>query len=126
MPCINIPLDCGPPKGQGTNVLQLLWNILLALTGNGPWGSGIPVAPAAGTERVVSADVETDSTNSPVAAGARSVIFGFSTDFAGTIAGAAVDPTQFGSIPYIAPGNDTLGSIAYTVTAGTLLITKIV
>lgn len=77
-------------------------------------------------QRTVSASVVTGSGASPVAAGAKSVIFGLSTDFVGTIAGAAVDPAQFGSIPYVAPDKDTLGSIAYTVTAGSLLITKIV
>lgn len=59
------------------------------------------------------------------AAGARSVIFGVSSDFSGTIDGIAVDPAQFASVPYVAPDGDTLDAVAYTVAAGSLLIVRI-
>lgn len=132
---------------------RVIYNLFLLAIGKYPGVTGIPVVVTGGgggdataanqdaqtallttlstntpatVQRTATCSVETGSTNSPVAAGAKSVIFGFSSDFTGTIAGAAVNPAQFGSIPFIAPDKDTLGSIAYTVTAGSLLITKIV
>lgn len=82
----------------------------------------------AGTERAVTI---TDFTaNGTVAAGAKMVAFSFSADFVGSVAGRAIDNTggnPIGSLAAIyAPPGDTLGAIAYTRTAGTLTVTKLV
>lgn len=68
---------------------------------------------------------ETDSTNSPVVAGFRSVTFILSTDFAGTINTATYAGANDAVAPFDAPAGFTLGEIAFTVTAGNARIIKI-
>lgn len=89
-------------------------------------GDGI-TSIASGTPAAVQRTATTTlaTTNGSVAAGSKSVVFGVSADFSGTIDGVAVDPDNFASVPYVAPNQDTLEAIAYTVAAGSLLIVRI-
>ena len=66
--------------------------------------------------------VETNSTNSPVAAGAKAVSFTTSDDFVGTINGLA--RAANGNYLFPAGGNDTTPTIPYSVTSGSLTIEK--
>jgi len=112
------------------SVLQLLGGILSGVGGGGleptvkidQTGTNNGVQLVGGTQRTAAVSQVTSSAASPVAAGKKSVAFIFSSDFAGTIAGVAIDPSKAPSIEWSAFGPDTLGSIAYTVTAGTLTI----
>jgi len=58
--------------------------------------------------------------NGSVATGKKAVAFSSSSDFAGTITAAAFGASQ--TVGVSADGPDTIGSIAYTVSAGTLYI----
>jgi hypothetical protein len=58
-----------------------------------------------------------------VAAGKRFIEFMLSADFAGTIGGVTFAGTTDYSVgPFIAPVADTLGAIAYTISAGSMRI----
>lgn len=61
-----------------------------------------------------------------VAAGARKVTFIFSTDFAGTVMGVAFSGANDAALPIESDGGNTLAAIAYTITAGSARIVKIV
>lgn len=91
--------------------------------------NGIPVSATVAsqptTARTPTITRVTSSGASPVVAGARSVTFVFSTDFVGTILAVAYTGA-IQSITLTAPGNDTLAAIAYTVTAGSMDIIKLV
>lgn len=82
-------------------------------------GGTIPPPTPVVLTRTIS--VETGSTNSPIAAGAKSIALIFSSDFAGTIGGAAIDPAQCPSYTESAGENETLPALAYTVTAGSMV-----
>lgn len=76
------------------------------------------------TERTATGTTATG--NGSVAAGAKSVEFIFSSDFAGTVLGmtfsGAADASY--SLPYL-PGGDTYPAIAYTIDAGSARITTV-
>lgn len=78
------------------------------------------LAPAQGT---VSTSVVTGSGS--VAAGARHVEIIASTDFTGTINGATINPTHFREFSFPSAQWNTLPAIPYTITAGSLYITRI-
>ncbi len=80
---------------------------------------------SATTERVPAISVQTDASNSPVAAGNKSVAFIISSDFSGTILTAAIDPNAVSNLGFEAPPGDTLAEIAYTIDAGSLTILSI-
>lgn len=92
--------------------------------------SGIQTASGggAGTARTLTITDFVASGN--VAAGAVMVAFSFSADFVGSVAGRAIDNTGANPIASLAaiyaPPGDTLGAVAYTRTAGTLTVTKLV
>lgn len=77
-----------------------------------------------GTARTPSITIA--NSNGSVATGAQSVSLLFSTDFAGTVLGATIDPTAVAGLSFQANGNDTIGAIAYTRSAGFITIAKIV
>lgn len=85
--------------------------------------SVIPVTLPSGSQ-TASASIVTDSTGSPVAAGATEITFTTNSSFAGTILGVTRNP----STVYVldATAGKTLGSILYTVTAGSMTIDKII
>ena len=76
-----------------------------------------------GKVRIPTMSIETNSTNSPVVAGASSVTFITSSDFVGSIFGNVITPNA--SYSFNIDGDDTLDDIIYTVTAGSLTILKI-
>lgn len=78
----------------------------------------VPVSLPAGTVRTFA--LVAAVANGSVAVGAKSVAFSSSSDFAGTITGAAFGASQ--TTGASADGADTIGAIAYTRTAGTLYI----
>ena len=86
--------------------------------------AGITTTPGTGTTRTPAFTAATSS--GTVTAGAKSVTFIFSTDFAGTILGTTIDLSTMGSITFTAPSGDTLSAIAYTRSAGTIYIQTIV
>ena len=61
--------------------------------------------------------------NGSTAGGIQSVTFTTSAGFTGTIAGAVI-PANI-SLSVSANGNDTINAIAYTITAGSILITTL-
>lgn len=83
----------------------------------------IPVSLPSGTQTFTST-LATDSTGSPVVSGATSILFTTSSDFVGTINGQA----RFASTGYSLESSQgkVLPSIAYTVTAGSMNIDKLV
>lgn len=76
-----------------------------------------------GTQTITSSS-ETGSTNSPVATGASSVGFTTNSAFVGTINGIARNASTFYS--FTAKNGETLPAIPFTVTAGSMIIDKIV
>jgi len=68
--------------------------------------------------------IETGSTNSPVPAGANSITFITSSDFAGTLLTQVIAVSS--SYTFSANNGDALGAFAFTVTAGSLTIMKLV
>lgn len=69
----------------------------------------------------VGVTITTATTSGTVTRGARGLVFIFSTDFAGTIAGATFSGTD---VPLVVPvkTGDTTSAISYTVTAGNVRI----
>lgn len=74
--------------------------------------------------QAISSSLEVNSTNSPVTSGATSILFTTSSDFTGTINGKS----RFSSTSYSFESviGKTLPAIAYTVTAGSMNIDKLV
>lgn len=92
------------------------------------WLALIPTAYPQGQvfgQRGVSVESRAATTTDRIREGARSVTFLFSSDYTGTIKGIAFAGTRDVQITLEAPDGDTLGDIAYTVTAGTLRIIQI-
>lgn len=85
--------------------------------------SAIPVTLPSGTQ-TPTASTATDSTGSPVAAGATQITFTTNSTFTGTILGVARNASTSYVISAV-PGK-TLTSVAYTVTAGSVIIDKTV
>lgn len=99
-----------------------LWRRLLRKTGD--CLSMAVKAVLSSTERTPSR--QSVSTGSgTVAAGARSVSFETSSDFSGTILGVAAQPDRVYDFA-VQQNDDTLGAIAYNVSTGSMIITKIV
>lgn len=73
--------------------------------------------------QVLASSTVTDSTASPVVAGTTAVGFTTSSTFVGTINGIARSASTFYS--FDAAAAKTLPSIAYTVTAGSMIIDKL-
>lgn len=80
------------------------------------------IAAPASVQRTAGGSTVTAS--GTVAPGAKSVTFICGQSFAGTIAGMTFEATE--SISYHAPAGDTLGAIAYTITAGSIRIPTVV
>lgn len=87
-------------------------------------GGGSGTLTLTSTARTPSISVA--SSDGSVTAGAQSVYLLFSTNFSGTVLEAAIDPASIAGLGFQANGNDTLGAIAYTISAGTITIAKIV
>lgn len=116
----------------GTN--DFLYSILVALTSARAGSVAISQATPGttngvqlvGVSRTPAITTVTDSSASPVAAGAKYVGFIFSSDFAGAITGAPYAGPADASQDFTAPPGDTLAAIGYTITAGTLRIVTII
>jgi len=77
------------------------------------------------TQRTVTRTVDSTIHSSSIVAGARSVSIETSGDFTGTILGASASADRV--YDFAAQQNDdTLGAISYQITAGSIIITKIV
>jgi hypothetical protein len=116
-----------------TNAVSLSQiNATTTAVGNGVVGNGvqrvaiasdnsaIPVTLPTGTE-TPSASVVTGSGSSPVTAGKLSVTFTTDSSFVGTILGVARNASTTYAFSVSNPGK-TLAAIAYTVTAGSMII----
>lgn len=90
--------------------LRLMTSQLASLVTNTP----------AGAQRTITSTVAT--TGATIAAGAKSVSFIFSSDYAGAVNGATIDPAVTASKSFNAPGPDTLPAIVYTCTAGSVTV----
>lgn len=99
------------PEGNATGELALK-----VLVVNGGANGG-------GTQRTPT--ISTASSTGTVAAGAKKLTLVFSSDFAGTVLGAAFSGAADKSIDLNAPDNDTLAAVAYTVSAGSIRIIKV-
>ena len=66
------------------------------------------------------------TTSGTVTAGAKEVEFIFSSTYTGNILGVAFTGASDSSLRFVAPTFDTLGAIAYTVTAGSFRLKTIV
>lgn len=104
--------------GKRDAVLALLFAIADDL-------DALVAANPAGSQKTPAITISTDGSESPVAAGKQSVGFSWSSDFAGTIQGAVIDPTKVIPFSLTAQKPDTLGAIAFTVTAGQLFVAVI-
>jgi len=108
------------PQDDTKNILTQIaaaMNRLAGIPGITPVPS-IPVVPAGGVVRTFALTAATG--NGSVSAGTKSVAFSSSSDFAGTIASATFGASQ--TTGASVDGADTIGAIAYTVSAGTLYI----
>ena len=85
----------------------------------------LPASTGGGTQRTPAITLDTDGSHSPVAAGARSVTFIFSSDWTGTVLGQAVTASLL-QLGFDAPDGDSLGAIAFTTSAGTLTIVTLI
>lgn len=90
-----------------------IWNVL---------AGGIPASQQGGLVRAIVSTAPTSG--GTVDAGAKSVSFVTSSDFSGTINGAAFPASAAKSFTVISPA-DTHPAIPYTISAGTLYIDKI-
>lgn len=79
----------------------------------------VPVTPGGGTARTLTSSAVTS--NGTVTAGAKSVCFTTSSDWSGSVNGAARAVSQTFFVSVINPA-DTLPAIAYVRSAGTLYI----
>lgn len=86
--------------------------------------TAVPVSLPADTAAVLTSTAAV--ANGTVTAGAKSVTFLPASDFVGTIDGIAYTGAEFQVVPFGAPEKKTLPAIAYTRSAGTLNIHKLV
>lgn len=84
--------------------------------------TAVPVSDVSTTARTCASTIV--SASGTVAAGKQSVQFVPSSDFTGTLLGAAWPGTN-AAIGFSANGNDTLGAIVYTRTTGSITILTI-
>lgn len=77
------------------------------------------------TQRTVTRTSDAVVHSSSVTAGARSVIIETDSNFTGTILGVTADASRAYEFS-VKQNDDTLGAIAYQITAGSIIITKIV
>ena len=80
--------------------------------------------PTTLTPNVYTPHVTVATTNGTVSSGSRQVTFTFLTGFTGTVLGQAYTASSAPLI-LIAPSNSTFGSIAYTVSAGSVQIVSV-
>lgn len=123
-------IACPPATGGGFATSQTstpkLLALLLALlngtlVGSGGASGGIPVVLSSSGGKQRTPGFINAVASGTVIAGAASISFSSSSDFAGTILGNTFGASQ--AVAYSPPGpNDTIGAIAYTVSAGTLYI----
>lgn len=107
------------PNGEDTDN-TLLFKIARQVDSRIALG-GVPVSPAAGVARTLTTTAAVASGS--VAVGAKSIVFSSSSDWAGTIAGAAFPAST--TVTVNAPFGDTLAAIAFTRSAGTLNIFRL-
>lgn len=79
---------------------------------------------ASSTQRTVTRTSDAVAHSSSVAAGARSVSIETSSDFTGSILGVAASGDRVYDFA-VQQNDDTLGAIAYVITTGSIIITKI-
>lgn len=123
----NAPTGTGVPVSPGggsgvDNVNLTQVNGSTIALGSAAAAASLPVVLANGVARTLTSTAATG--NGSVTAGALSVSFLTSTDFAGTVNGVTRSTSQAINIAVTYPG-DTLPVIAYTISAGTLYIDKL-
>ncbi len=110
---------------SSTDALQKIWQILLSSRdGNFPLQVNLAAGGTAGPAQTLTSVGATSS--GTVTAGASSVTFLPSSDFTGTIDGISYPGTDWQVIPFTAAVGKTLPAIAYTRSAGTLNIVRLV
>lgn len=118
--------NCDNNKKHWT--FEQLWRKLTAkVTGSDCPALRVVVAgtsSTAGAERTPSRTEDAVVGNNSIGAGAQSVTIETSEDFTGTILGATAQPNRF--YTFAAKGNDTVGEIEYEITAGSIIINKLV
>ncbi len=112
--------------GMGsTDALQKIWQILLSSRdGNFPLNVQLAAGSTPGPAQTLTSTAAVASGS--VTAGASSVTFLPSSDFTGTIDGISYPGTDWQVVPFSAAVGKTLPAIAYTRSAGTLNIIKLV
>jgi hypothetical protein len=111
-----------PPAIANLSLVEAVKVLILSFTGGTgtiPTSPGIPIIPGGGTARTITSSAVTASGS--VAAGAKSVAFQTSSDWSGSVNGAAraASQTFYITVPNAA---DTLPAIPYVRTGGTLNI----
>lgn len=77
-----------------------------------------------GSQLTPVSSTETDASNSPITAGKKQIDMFFSSDFAGTVNGQSYNSLAGGGYSFIAPPGYTFAAIAYTISAGSILIVR--
>lgn len=108
------------PNAPMKNAIPRLAVLLLAVIG---LAVGSVSAQTAGTQRTPT--ITTAVASGAVPAGTRKLTFIFSSDFTGTVLGAAFTGASDASVTIDAPAGDTLGEVAYTVTSGSIRIVAV-
>jgi hypothetical protein len=111
-----------PPNIANLSLVEAVKALILVWTGGSgtiPSSPGVPVIPGGGTARTLTSSAATASGS--VTAGAKSVAFQTSSDWAGSVNGATRAVSQTFYVSVLNPA-DTLPAIAYVRTAGTLYI----
>lgn len=102
----------------------------LGVTGDGEAGLKVLLvgssAPTPASLAEATPTITSVNSNGTVAAGAVGLTFVLSTDFAGTILGATYSGTTTSSQTIPVPSGYKLGAVAYTISAGSMLIVKTV
>lgn len=116
--------ECDDDKKHWT-LLQLFRKLTAKVTGSDCPALRVAVtsiSSAAGTQRTASRT--SVSVSGSVAAGSQSVTFETDGTFVGDILGTPAEANRF--YTFAAKDADTLGALAYTITAGNIIINKIV
>lgn len=102
----------------------------LGVTGDGEVAAKVllvgSAAPTPASLAEATATITSVNSNGTVAAGAIALTFVLSSDFAGTILGATYSGTTTSSQTIPVPSGYKLTEVAYTISAGSMLIVKVI
>lgn len=121
--------ECGDEKTRNLSLQQIFMK-LIGKTAAGCAAMRVIASisgsfTASSTQRTASRSVDSTVHSTSVPAGARSVTIETDENFTGTILGAAAVANRAYTFA-VSQNDDTLGAIAYEITAGSVTITKIV